>query len=137
MLTTERPRVAVPSKSGPGIWARVSATLAMEGGTGISELSGHDVGGLAGIDFGSDTWVAGAGGGYRKSALSSDALGSSGDIGSAHAVAYAAAEAGAIRIQGGGAYSWAMFPPRGLWCCRCPRRWSPTTARGRRRRLAS
>lgn len=99
--------VPAPAAAGPGVWAQgFGHSLDIKGGSGLSDLAAHDAGGLAGIDFGGGNWVAGAGGGYTSSSLSSDGVGSTGTIGLGHAVAYAGVEAGAVRFTGGGAYGW-------------------------------
>jgi autotransporter-associated beta strand protein len=100
--------VPAPSSHGGGIWiGGFGSQLTAEDSSGnAEELTAHDLGILGGVDFGSDTWIVGAGGGYSKSQMRVEEQASDGDVASYHAVAYAGTEMGAFRLHGGGAFSW-------------------------------
>jgi len=100
--------LAAPEQGAGGLWAHGFASmLSMQDPTGnASDVKADDAGILAGMDFGSDNWLIGFGGGYSKAALASDGTASSGNVEALHALAYIGGEAGPVRIHGGGSYSW-------------------------------
>ncbi len=102
------PAAAPGRPGGPGLWiSGYGHTATLDDPSGNAANVRADNGGLiAGIDVGSDGWIAGIGGGYDQGSLSANAHTSSADITGYSAVAYAAAKAGLLNLSGGGSYTW-------------------------------
>jgi autotransporter-associated beta strand protein len=102
------PAAAPDHPAGPGLWVTGyghGATLDDPSGN-AANVDARNAGVLAGLDIGSDGWIAGAGAGYNQGSVSADAHTSSSDITGYSAIAYAAAKAGLLSLSAGGSYTW-------------------------------